>query len=452
MKFADLRLAEPILATVADEGYTIATPIQAQAIPHVVAGRDLLGCAQTGTGKTAAFALPILNRLAGGRGSGGRRSGGRRLPRALVLAPTRELAQQIADSFQTYGRRMNVSGAVIYGGVGQGPQVQKLRRGVDVVVATPGRLLDLINQGHCDLSAIDCCVLDEADRMLDMGFLPDIKRISSYLPERRQTLLFSATMPREIRQLAGALLDEPAEVTIAPESPAVDRIVQSVYHVDKPAKSALLCQLIDTLSISRAIVFMRTKHGADRVVRHLKRTGAEAEAIHGNKTQNARQRTLERFRSGRVNILVATDIAARGIDVDGISHIFNYDIARDPESHVHRIGRTARAGAEGTAISFCDRDEIPHLRAIERLIRMDLTVVGDEPAYATGRGKAEPKPKPEPRASVAAGAGSNKARGNKQSKRSRQRSRMNAQRSASGGQGRPRRGRAGGKRPRPAAK
>ena len=387
MKFADLGLAEPILRVVAAEGYETPTPIQAQTVPAILAGRDVLGCAQTGTGKTAAFALPMLDRL-GANGSGRPP----RRPRALVLAPTRELAQQIADSFQTYGRHVEVYGTVIYGGVGQGKQVAALRRGVDIIVATPGRLLDLIQQGHCDLASINYLVLDEADRMLDMGFMPDIQRIISYLPSQKQTLLFSATMPREIRRLADALLDDPVNITVTPDSPAVERISQSVYHVDKPKKPALLAHLIDTMSISRAIVFTRTKHGADRIVKHLSRGGTPAEAIHGNKSQGARQRTLGRFRDGKVHILVATDIAARGIDVDGISHVFNFDISRDPEVYVHRIGRTARAGAEGAAITFCDREELPHLRAIEQLIRMDLTVVGDAPAYTQAR--AAPRGKP----------------------------------------------------------
>ncbi len=375
MKFTDLPLTEPLMRAVSTRGYQTPTPIQAQTIPHTLAGRDVLGCAQTGTGKTAAFALPILQRLI--KDQPKKR---RPLPRALVLAPTRELSQQIAESFQTYGQHLDIYGTVIYGGVGQGNQIKALRRGVDIVVATPGRLLDLINQGHCDLSAVHCLVLDEADRMLDMGFMPDIKRIISHLPNRKQVLLFSATMPREIRQLASKLLDDPAEVTVAPESPAVERIRQSVYHVERSQKLALLAHLMDTLSISRAIVFTRTKYGADRLAKQLKRAGTPAEAIHGNKSQNARQRTMTQFRSGKIPVLVATDIAARGIDVDGISHVFNYDIARDPEGHIHRIGRTARAGAEGEAISLCDPDELPNLQAIERLIRMKLQVVGDGPA------------------------------------------------------------------------
>ena len=384
MKFVDLGLSKPILRAVAEEGYETATPIQHRAIPHVLAGRDLLGCAQTGTGKTAAFALPILDRLAA------ESVGKSRRPRALVLAPTRELAQQIADSFRTYGRRLDLFGTVVYGGVGQHKQVQALRRGVDILVATPGRLLDLVQQGHCDLSAVRSVVLDEADRMMDMGFMPDIKRVIAHLPDRRQTLLFSATMPREIRKLANDLLRDPEQITLAPESPAVERIAQSVYHVEKPAKPALLAHLLETLSVSRAIVFSRTKHGADRIVRHLNKTGSAAAAIHGNKSQRARQAALEQFRSAKCNVLVATDIAARGIDVDGVSHVVNFDVARDPEGHVHRIGRTARAGADGAAITFCEPEERPHLKAIERLLGTKLAVVGDGPRPAPGNADARP--------------------------------------------------------------
>ena len=377
MKFTELSLSRPIERAIVDAGYQTATPIQAQAIPHVLNGRDVLGCAQTGTGKTAAFALPILDRLS--RSNTGK---GPRRPRALVLAPTRELAEQIAVSFQEYGAHTDVYGTMIFGGVGQGTQVKALRRGVDVIVATPGRLLDLINQGHCNLSTIQMFVLDEADRMMDMGFMPDIKRIISYLPNKKQTLLFSATMPKEIRALADNLLHHAAQITIAPEQPAVERIAQSVYHVDKPDKPQLLAELIQTVSISRAIVFTRTKYGADRVVKQLKRTGTHAIAIHGDKSQNARREALGKFKDGRIHVLVATDIAARGIDVDNISHVINYDIAREAENHVHRIGRTARAGADGAAISLCDREEIPFLRAIERLLRKPIDVVGEEPAHA----------------------------------------------------------------------
>ena len=381
MKFVDLPLSAPILEAVASEGYEIATPIQAQTIPHTLSGRDVLGCAQTGTGKTAAFALPMLDRLAADP-AGTARKGKRKLPRALVLAPTRELAQQIAEAFGTYGKYVDIYGTVIYGGVGQGTQVVALRRGVDVVVATPGRLLDLINQGHCDLSGIKMLVLDEADRMLDMGFMPDIKKIIAQTAEKKQTLLFSATMPREIQRFADALLKNPERITIDPGAPAAERIEQRVYHVAKPDKPALLTHLMQTESISRAIVFSRTKHGADRIARHLKRTGTSAEAIHGDKTQGARKKALDRFKDGKVVALVATDIAARGIDVDNISHVVNYDLSRDAENHVHRIGRTARAGAEGIAISFCDREELPHLKNIERLIKMKIEVIGDAPPEA----------------------------------------------------------------------
>ncbi len=375
MEFSDLRLIEPIRRAVAAEGYTTATPIQEQTIPAILQGRDVLGCAQTGTGKTAAFALPLLQRLA----NAPRTAAGHTAARVLVLAPTRELAGQIADSFRTYGRHLPLRHAVIYGGVSQHGQVQALRQGVDVLIATPGRLLDLVNQRHADLRRIETLVLDEADRMLDMGFIHDIQRIIAMLPDRRQALLFSATMPPAIRKLADNLLRKPVTVQVAPEAPHADGIEQSVYFVAKADKPALLTHLIGHLPMSRAIVFTRTKHGADRVVRHLRRTGADAEAIHGNKSQNARQRSLDRFADGRVGILVATDIASRGIDVDGISHVVNYDLSHDPTSYVHRIGRTARAGASGAALSFCDHDERPHLQAIERLLRCQIPVVSDHP-------------------------------------------------------------------------
>lgn len=373
MKFADLRLAEPILRAVAAEGYSDATPIQALTIPHVIDGRDVLGCAQTGTGKTAAFALPVLHRLSEKRVNKGKNT----LPRCLVLSPTRELAQQIAESFKTYGTNLPISGTVIYGGVSQYHQVKDLQRGLDVIVATPGRLLDLINQGYVDLSFIETLVLDEADRMLDMGFIHDIRKIVSYVPERRQTLLFSATMPREIRSLAESLLNDPATVEIEPETKTVDKIEQSVYFVSRRNKPELLSHFLENTSVSRAIVFTRTKHGADRVTKHLRQRNVAAEAIHGNKTQNARQRALSNFTDGRTHVLVATDIAARGIDVDGISHVINYDLTHEPETYVHRIGRTARAGASGHAISFCDHDEHGNLVRIQKLIRQNITI-GEE--------------------------------------------------------------------------
>ncbi|MEX0885627.1 MAG: DEAD/DEAH box helicase [Phycisphaeraceae bacterium] len=373
MQFADLRLSEPILRAVATEGYSVATPIQSMTIPHALEGRDVLGSAQTGTGKTAAFALPVLHRLAETRG--GKRA------RGLVLCPTRELAKQIADSFATYGRHLSISGTVIFGGVNQNPQVSALRRGVDVIVATPGRLQDLMNQGHVDLGAVQTLVLDEADRMLDMGFINDIERIVKHLPAKRQTLLFSATMPQAIRRLADRLLTNPATVAVTPEQPTLDAVEQSVCHVQTRNKPALLAHLLDGMNITRALVFTRTKHGADRVTKQLRTCNHQADAIHGNKTQNARERALKQFALGRTRVLVATDVAARGIDVDGISHVINYDLTHEPETYVHRIGRTARAGASGVAISFCDHDERRHLVAIERLIGKPLGVRTDCPAF-----------------------------------------------------------------------
>jgi ATP-dependent RNA helicase RhlE len=377
MSFADLRLAEPILRAIADEGYTTATAIQAQTIPHTLQGRDVLGCAQTGTGKTAAFALPILHNLT----QSPRPAKGTPSVRCLVLCPTRELALQISESFSTYGRHVALRYTEIYGGVSQRPQVAALRRGVDVLIATPGRLLDLMNQGYVDLRSVQTLVLDEADRMLDMGFIHDINRIIAQMPSRKQTLLFSATMPAGIRRLASTLLRDPAMVQVAPQSATAEGIEQSVYFVERANKPTLLAHLVDSLPMKRAIVFTRTKHGADRVVKHLLGRGMAAEAIHGNKTQNTRRRTLDKFRAGRLGVLVATDVASRGIDIDGITHVVNYDLSHEPESYVHRIGRTARAGASGMAVSFCDRDELHHLKAIERLIRSELLVRTDHPPY-----------------------------------------------------------------------
>ena len=368
MLFADLDLSDPILQAVAAEGYATATPIQAKTIPHTLAGRDVLGCAQTGTGKTAAFALPILHNLAQNLHN----TKGPAPTRCLVLSPTRELALQIADSFKTYGSQLPLRGTTIYGGVSQKPQVAALRRGVDVIIATPGRLLDLINQGHIDLSHLQVLVLDEADRMLDMGFIHDIKRIVAKAPKKRQTLLFSATLPPEIIKLSKQFLHHPAEVHIAPESKTADHVEQSVYFVEKRDKPALLAHLLKTLPVERAIIFTRTKHGADKVVKQLRAAELDALAIHGNKSQAARARTLDTFRKGKVHLLVATDVASRGIDIDNISHVFNYDLPNEPESYVHRIGRTARAGNTGTAISFCARDEKSFLKSIERLLKTRL--------------------------------------------------------------------------------
>jgi len=369
LSFTELSLSEPILRAVVSEGYTVATPIQAQAIPLILRGRDVLGCAQTGTGKTAAFALPILHRL-----SIVARPGGVARPRCLVLCPTRELAMQIKDSFQIYGKYLGLRSAVVFGGVGVGPQAETLRRGVDILIATPGRLLDLVGQRLADLRSVETLVLDEADRMLDMGFIQDIRKIIAGLPQRRQTMLFSATMPTEIRKLAAAILRDPATVQVSRASPTADRIDESVYFIARMEKPALLAHLVNDLPMSRALVFTRTKHGADRLVRRLGASGIRAEAIHSNKSQNARQRALHNFRIGKMSLLIATDVASRGIDVDGITHVVNYDLTGEPETYVHRIGRTARAGASGAAISFCDTEEMANLRAIEKLIHRAIPV------------------------------------------------------------------------------
>ncbi|MFA7236387.1 MAG: DEAD/DEAH box helicase [Phycisphaeraceae bacterium] len=382
MSFSDLRLIEPILRAIRVEGYDTPTPIQAQTIPHILEGKDVLGSAQTGTGKTAAFALPLLHRLhAPGTDSAPGSVSDRRLPRCLVLAPTRELACQIADSFATYGRYLHLKQVVIFGGVSQNPQVNSLKRGVDIIIATPGRLLDLMNQRHVNLANVQTLVLDEADRMLDMGFIPDIKRITAALPKQRQTLLFSATMPGAIRHLADDLLHQPVNVRLAPPTATADGVDQSVFFVPHHHKTQLLTHLLGKHSIQRAIVFTRTKHRADKVVRHLNHSGHNAEAIHSNKSQNARTRSLDGFRTGKINVLVATDIASRGIDVDGITHVINFDLTHDPESYVHRIGRTARAGAAGVAWSFCDKEEWPLLAAVQRLIKTQIPVSEDQPQY-----------------------------------------------------------------------
>jgi ATP-dependent RNA helicase RhlE len=373
--FAELGLSSRLLRALEDANYKTPTPIQTKTIPLLLDGRDLLGIAQTGTGKTAAFALPLLHHLE----ENDQRPGPRRV-RALILAPTRELAVQISDSIKTYGRYMRVTQAVVMGGVGQRPQVNALQRGVDVLVATPGRLIDLINQGHVDLSKTEYLTLDEADRMLDMGFIRDVRKIISKLSDQRQTLLFSATMPTEVAKLAREILFEPERVEIFSKTVAVDRIDQRVHHLEPGAKRVRLVELLSTPEFERVIVFTRTKHGADKVVKFLERDGVVAEAIHGNKSQGARQRALNNFRNGRSRVLVATDIASRGIDVDDVTHVINYELPNVPESYVHRIGRTARAGAAGIAISFCDASERPHLRSIERLIKRSLNVVGEVPA------------------------------------------------------------------------
>jgi ATP-dependent RNA helicase RhlE len=368
--FNDLGLAEPLLRAISAENYTAPTPIQAQAIPYLLEGRDLLGIAQTGTGKTAAFALPILQRLSANPVP--RKRGA---VRALVLTPTRELAVQILENFRSYGQHLGLRSAVIFGGVGQGPQVDNLARGLDVLVATPGRLLDLMNQRHADLRDVSILVLDEADRMLDMGFIHDVKRIVATLPKERQTLFFSATMPNDVEKLANNILKEPVRIEVTPPATTVERIDQRVYFVDAGNKNALLADLLKDQAIERVLIFTRTKHGADRVVKHIERIGVDAQAIHGNKSQNARQRALNDFREGNTRVLVATDIAARGIDVDGITHVINFEIPNVPETYVHRIGRTARAGRDGIALTFCDASEKGLLRDVERLTRKQLTVV-----------------------------------------------------------------------------
>jgi ATP-dependent RNA helicase RhlE len=375
MTFQELNLSRPLLRAVAEAGYQTPSPIQAGAIPPVLAGRDMLGCAQTGTGKTAAFALPMLDRL------NARPAAQKGAVRALILTPTRELALQIGASFDTYSKYLSLTNTVIFGGVGQAPQVAALRRGTDVLIACPGRLNDLLGQGLVDLSNVEIFVLDEADRMLDMGFVHDVKKVIAKLPAQRQNLLFSATMPAEIEQLAGSILHDPAFVKVDPVSSTVDRIEQSLYYVQKTDKRQLLPWLLQNLEppVQNALVFSRTKHGADKIARDLVRAGIPAAAIHGNKSQSARVAALEGFKQGQTKVLVATDIAARGIDISELSHVFNYDLPEVPETYVHRIGRTARAGADGTAVSFCAPEEREYLTGIEKLNRRKIPVVRNHP-------------------------------------------------------------------------
>ena len=366
-QFSDLGLAKPLLKALADEGYTQPTPIQAQAIPGVMAGRDLLGIAQTGTGKTAAFALPILHRLAENRKAAPRRS-----CRVLVLSPTRELATQIAESFKTYGRYLGLSTAVIFGGVKYGAQMRALAGGIDVLVATPGRLLDHLGEKTANLSETEIFVLDEADQMLDMGFIVPIRKIVKYLPRQRQNLFFSATWPTEIGRLADDLLKDPVKVSVAPQSTTVERVNQQVLFVETSRKRALLAELFDDGAFTRVIVFTRTKRGADRVAKSLEMVGVEAASIHGDKSQGQRERALAQFKAGEVRALVATDIAARGIDIDSVTHVVQYELPNVPEAYVHRIGRTARAGAKGSAVSFCADDERNLLRDIQKVTRQTI--------------------------------------------------------------------------------
>jgi len=414
--FAELDLIEPLQQALRAAEYTTPTPIQAQAIPHLLKGRDLLGCAQTGTGKTAAFTLPILQRIAN-------------LPkppkaksvRALILTPTRELALQIADSVSTYGRYMKIAHAVVMGGVGHVPQIKTLARGVDILIATPGRLMEMIADRHVNLGDVEVFVLDEADRMLDMGFIRDVRKVIAALPADRQSLLFSATMPNDISKLATSLLRDPLRVEVTPVATTAERIAQKMFFVEKAAKGRLLAKLMEDESVGRAIVFSRTKHGANKIAEVLARSyKGGVEVIHGNKSQSARQNALESFRAGKSRVLIATDIAARGIDVDGITHVINFDLPNEPESYVHRIGRTARAGAEGIAWSFCDGSERPYLKDIEKLTRQRIfvEVLPDLPPLA--RGEAEQTARRPQRSNEGQrnGGGRNGGPGNKTSNRS----------------------------------
>lgn len=385
--FKGLGLIEPLMRAVEAEGYTTPTPIQAESIPALLSGRDLLGVAQTGTGKTASFVLPILHRLAEANALPARKT-----PRALVLAPTRELALQIHESIQTYARFLDIRSVVVFGGVPMHKQIKALNAGAQILVATPGRLLDLMNQDKVRLNKVETFVLDEADRMLDMGFVHDVRKVSAQVPEKRHTVLFSATMPDTVRKLADGLMDNPVRVEVTPQATTAERIAQRVLFVPKQKKRTLLSTVLKNKDIKRVLVFTRTKHAADRVARHLEQGGIRAGAIHGNKTQNARQRALEGFRKGQLRALVATDIAARGIDVDGVSHVINFDLPNDPESYVHRIGRTARAGEDGEAISFCDAEERGYLRDIEKTIRQAVEVFADHPFHVEAIAEPEQDP------------------------------------------------------------
>ena len=374
MTFSNLRLIKPLVMALEKKGYTEPTPIQEQAIPHVLDGKDVFGCAQTGTGKTAAFALPILQLL-----DAKKESNKSRVIKALILAPTRELASQISDNFLAYGKNLGISHCTIFGGVSQGPQVNNLRRGVDVLVATPGRLLDLMNQGFIKLNHVEYFVLDEADRMLDMGFINDIKKIIAKIPVKRQTLFFSATAAPSIMKLANTILNNPVSVAVTPISSTASLVTQSVYYVKKENKRLLLKHVLNNSKIEHALVFTRTKRGADKVAKDLNSIGVSAEAIHGNKSQGARERALKGFKNRTIRILVATDIASRGIDVDKLSHVINYEIPEQAETYVHRIGRTGRAGLSGVALSFCAHDELTYLKDINKLIKTNIEVVSTHP-------------------------------------------------------------------------
>ena len=382
MLFENLHLIEPLLKALQTEGYTNPTPIQEQSIPVVLDRKDLLGCAQTGTGKTAAFALPILQILHQEKAM----QRGPKQIKALILTPTRELAIQIGESFMAYGEYTGLSHLVVFGGVSQVPQVNALRHGIDILIATPGRLLDLMNQRYISLQHINMFVLDEADRMLDMGFINDVNKVISKLPSKRQTLFFSATMPPEISRLADTILDNPVRVAVTPVSSTVEKVEQGIYFVEKENKPSLLLHILQDSNIKSALVFTRTKHGADKVVKMLNRANIEAEAIHGEKSQNARQRALSLFKNGDLRVLVATDIASRGIDINDLSHVINFELPNIPETYVHRIGRTGRAGASGIALSFCDAEERAYLKDINKLIGKSVPVIEDHP-YHSNNGK-----------------------------------------------------------------
>lgn len=384
MTFDNLEIIEPLLRALNHEGYSTPTPIQQQAIPVILNNHDVLGCAQTGTGKTAAFSIPILQNIYKATSKGQRRE-----VKALVLTPTRELAVQIDESFAAYGRYTDLRHTVIYGGVGQRTQTDALRRGVDILVATPGRLLDLMNQGYVDLRRVEFFVLDEADRMLDMGFIHDIRRIVSKIPQKRQTLLFSATMPDEIAHLAESILRDPVRIEVTPAASTVDTIEQYLYYADREHKMPLLVDLLKDQSKESVLIFSRTKHGADKIAKNLLREGIRSDAIHGNKSQTARQIALKKFKAKKIRVLIATDIASRGIDIDNLSHVINYDLPEDPESYVHRIGRTGRAGMSGIALSFCDTKERTLLKSIQKLIGKKLDILEHELAISEAVQKPE---------------------------------------------------------------
>ena len=380
MSFENLNLIEPILKALKTEGYTTPTPIQEQSIPIILDRKDLLGCAQTGTGKTAAFAIPILQILEGGKIY----DQGPRAIKCLILTPTRELAIQIGESFTAYGHHTGMKHTVIFGGVSQGSQVSALKSGVDILIATPGRLLDLINQKYVQLHYLKIFVLDEADRMLDMGFIHDVKKIITKIPQKRQTLFFSATMPDEIQKLANTILVNPEKVEVTPASSTADTIDQSLFFVEKNDKKKLLIHILNDKSIKSALIFSRTKHGADKITKDLVKAGIKTEAIHGNKSQNARQKALSNFKSGQIKALIATDIAARGIDIDELSHVINFELPNIPETYVHRIGRTGRAGSSGIAYSFCDEEEMEYLKDIQKLIGKEIPIIEDQPYHMRG--------------------------------------------------------------------